>query len=113
MQGRHWQQWGLEEAERVLWNIVRSNRSWLAELVTLRKMGKPDSWITLQVRTDGFKAGQVDLLREGPSAPYEGAGKRGTSGNTWPNEALEVSDEPVVVMTPKLMNPRNRWEEKT
>jgi len=45
-------------------------------------MGKPDSWIALQVRTDGFKAGQVDLPGEAPSVPYEGAGKRGTSGNT-------------------------------
>ena len=39
-------------------------------------MGKPDSLIALQVRTDGCKAGQVDLPGEAPSVPYEGAGKR-------------------------------------
>jgi len=97
----------------VPWNIARANRGWLVEWVTLRKMGKPDSWIALQVRTDGFKAGQVDLPGEAPSVPYEGAGKRGTSGNTRPSEALGVADEPVVVMNPKPMNPGNRWEEKT
>ena len=76
-------------------------------------MGKPDSWIALQVRTDGFKAGQVDLPGEAPSVPYEGAGKRGTSGNTRPSEALGVADEPVVEMKPKPMNPRNIRKKKT
>ena len=76
-------------------------------------MGKPDSWLALQVRTDGFKAGQVDLHGEAPSVPYEGAGKRGTSGNTRPSEAQGEADEPVVEMNPTPMNPGNRWEEKT
>ncbi|HKM17772.1 MAG TPA: hypothetical protein VJ064_06080 [Limnochordia bacterium] len=33
-------------------------------------MGKPDSWIALQVRTDGFKTRQVDLPGEAPSVPW-------------------------------------------
>ena len=76
-------------------------------------MGKPDSWRALQVRTDGFKAGQADLPGEAPIVPYEGAGKRCTSVYSRPCEALGVADEPVVVMNPKPMNPGNRWEEKT
>ena len=76
-------------------------------------MGKPDSWIALQVRTVGFKAGQVDLPGEAPSVPYEGAGKRGTSGNTRPSEALGVADEPVVWTNPKPMYPGNRGDEIT
>ena len=76
-------------------------------------MGKPDSRIPLKVRMDGFKAGQVELPGEAPRVPYEGACKRGTSGNKRPIEALRVADEPVVVMNPKPMNPGNRWEEKT
>ena len=76
-------------------------------------MGKTDSWIAMQVRSDGFKAGQVDLPGEAPSVPYEGAGKRGTSGNPRPSEALGEEDETVVVMNPKPMIPGIRWEEKT
>ena len=76
-------------------------------------MGKPDSWIALQVRTDGFKAGQVDLPGEAPSVPCEGAGKRGTSGNTRPSEALGVADEPVVVMKFRPVKPGNGVEDKT
>ena len=75
-------------------------------------MGKPGSWISLQVRTDGFKAGQVDLPGEAPSVPYEGAGKRGTSGNTRPSDALGVADEPEGVMNTKTMNTGDGWEEK-
>ena len=63
--------------------------------------------------SDGFYTGQEDLPGEAPSVPYEGAGKRGTSVNTWASEALVVADKPVVVMNPKPMNPGNRWEEKT
>jgi len=33
---------------------------------------------------------------EAPSVPCEGAGKRGTNGNTRPSEALGVADKPVV-----------------
>ena len=32
--------------------------------VTLQKVGKPKSWITLQVRTDTFKFRQVGLTEE-------------------------------------------------
>ena len=67
-------------------------------------MGKPDSWIALQVRTDGFRTRQVDLPGEAPSVPREGTGKQGTSGNTRLSEALGVADEPVVVRNPKPMN---------
>ena len=95
------------------WIIAYAIRGWLVEWVSLQRMGKPDSWIALQVRTDGFMAGQVDLPVEAPCAPYEGACKRGTSGNTRPSEALGVAEEPVVVMNPKPMNPGDRWEEKT
>ena len=94
-------------------NIASANRGWLVEWVTLPRMGRPDSWIALQVRTDGFKAGQVDLPGEAPRVPYEGADKRGTSGNTRPSEALGVADEPVVVMTPTPMKPGNKSEVKT
>ena len=58
----------------------------------LAKMGKPDSWIALQVRTDGFRAGQVDFPGEAPGVPWEGAGKRGTSGNTSPKRVKKLRD---------------------
>ena len=76
-------------------------------------MGKPDRCIALQVSSDGCKAVQVDLPGEAPCVPCEGAGKRGTSGNTRPSEALGVADEPVVVMYPKPMNPCDWWEDNT
>lgn len=104
---------GLEEAEGVSWNIAKANRGWLAEWVTLQSVGKPDSWITSQVKTDGFKIRQVDLPEEVPSVRLEGAGKKGTSGNTRPIEALGIADESVVVMNFEPMNPGNRREGKT
>ncbi len=76
-------------------------------------MGKPNSWITLEAETVGFKVWQVDLPGEAPSVPQEGASKRGTSGNTRPIDALGVADDSVVVMNPKPMNLGNKREGKT
>lgn len=104
---------GLKEADGVSWNIAKANRRWLVEWVTLPKMGKPKSWIAPEVRTDGFKIRQVDLPEEVPSVLLEGAGKKSTSGNTRPIEALGIADESVVVMNFEPMNPGNRREEKT
>jgi hypothetical protein len=56
----------------VPWNITQVNRGWLEEWVTLQEMGKPDSWMTLQVRTEGFKAGQVDLPGKPPMSHMKG-----------------------------------------
>ena len=79
----------------------------------MREMGKPNSWITLKVRTVGFKTRQVDLPGEALNVSQEDASKRGTSGNTRLIEALRVADESVVVMNLKPMNSGNRREGKT
>lgn len=76
-------------------------------------MGKPNSWITLRVRTDGFKIRQVDLPEEVPNVSLEGASKRSTSGNARLIEALGIADDSVVVMNPKPMNLGNKREGKT
>ena len=104
---------GPEEADGVSWNIAKANRGWLAEWVTLRNMGKPKGWITLYVRTDGFKTRQADLPEEVPNVSLEGASKRSTSGNTRLSEALGIADDSVVVMNPKPMNLGNKREGKT
>jgi len=104
---------GLEEADGVSWNIAKANRRWLVEWVTLQKVGKPNSWITSEVRTDGFKIRQVDLPEEVPSVSSEGTSKRGTSGNARLIEALGIADESVVVMNSKPMNLGNKREDKT
>ena len=75
-------------------------------------MGKPNSWITLRVRTDGFKIRQVDLPEEVPNVSLEGASKRSTSGNARLIEALGIDDS-VVVMNPEPMNLGNKREGKT
>jgi len=45
-QGRHWQRWGPKEVEGGAWDLAQANRGWLIRWVTLRGMGKPDSWMT-------------------------------------------------------------------
>ena len=79
----------------------------------MQEVGKPSSWITLEVKTVGFKARQVDLPGEALNVSQGGASKRGTSGNTRLIDALRVADESVVVMNLKPMNSGNRWEGKT
>lgn len=76
-------------------------------------MGKPNSWITLRVRTDGFKIRQVDLPEEVPNVSLEGASKRSTSGNARLIEALGIADDSVVVMNLEPMNLGNKREGKT
>ena len=77
------------------------------------RVGKPNSWITLKVRTVGFKTWQVELPGEAPNVSQEGASKRGTSGNTRPINALRVAYDSVVVMNLEPMNSGNRREGKT
>lgn len=104
---------GLEEADGVSWNITKVNRRWLVKWVTLQEMGKPESWTTSEVRTDGFKIRQVDLPEEVPSVSSEGTSKRSTSGDARQIEALGIADESVVVMNSKPMNLGNKREGKT
>lgn len=76
-------------------------------------MGKPNNWITLGVRTVGFKTRQVNLPGEALNVSREGASKRSTSRNARLVDALRVADESVVVKNLKPMNPGNRREGKT
>lgn len=76
-------------------------------------MGKPNSWITLQVMTDGFGTRRADLPEEVPNVSLEGANKRSTSGKARQSEALGVADDSVVVMSPEPMNFGNKRKGET
>ena len=60
----------------------------------MRDLGKPDSWITWQVRTEGLVRRQVDLPGEARHVLLEGAGKRGTSGTARPSDASGRQTKP-------------------
>lgn len=76
-------------------------------------MGKPKSWITWGVRTDGFMFRQADLTGEALYHPLKemvNSNKRRRKGETkW----CRVADESVVVMNLQLRKAGNRLEGKT
>jgi hypothetical protein len=90
-QGRHWQRWGLKEAEASKWNIAQANRGWQVRRVSLQKVTKPDNWNSL-ICLDGWIHLQGTLLNRGSlyhwsvfrgvlklkdkRIPYSGAGGR-------------------------------------
>jgi len=63
-------------------------------------VGKPESWITWEVRTDGFMLRQADLTGE---ARHHPAAKQ-VASNKWKHKGeakgCRVTDEPVVVINP-------------
>jgi len=78
----------------------------------LQRVGKPKSWITWGVRTDGFRFRQAGLTGEARHHPYERIGPnkwRHKGGTKW----CGVADESVVVINFRPMKAGNRLEEKT
>ena len=77
----------------------------------MHHMGKPDSWITWDVRTGGFVLRQADLTGETLYRPETvSLNKRKRKGGSM---RCRVADESVVVMNPQPVKAGNRPEGKT
>ena len=78
----------------------------------MQRVGKPKSWITWGVKTDGFRFRLVHLTGEARHHPPERVGS-----NKWRHKGetkwCGVADESVVVINSRPVKAGNRLEEKT